>query len=227
MARFHRRGHWRTSKSGNTHWVTDHSVTRDSSRAATFSRDVGSSTTGNWWERTLPSGAAGRFYSTPNATCPICGVKFFFYSNSYGGKVYFDSLGPPWPKHACMDVEHVRDELRSVASHQPWKVTQASYLGFWVLQTWHARNRVKFRIGGGGYKGPTIWTAPRSTNMSVGMPVFLRNVLDRKTVMSFVDNDTLVVTNVRVRVSWITMADRLQFRRERRLSQVSDPTKSP
>ncbi|NYF96888.1 hypothetical protein BJY20_000280 [Janibacter cremeus] len=59
------------------------------------------------------------------------------------------------------------------------------------------------------------------------MPVFLRNVLDRKTVMSFVDNDTLVVTNVRVRVSWITMADRLQFRRERRLSQVSDPTKSP
>jgi hypothetical protein len=27
----------------------------------------------------------------------------FFYQSPYGGRVFFDSLGPPWPKHPCTD----------------------------------------------------------------------------------------------------------------------------
>ncbi|MEU7822436.1 DUF2510 domain-containing protein [Catellatospora sp. NPDC049133] len=27
----------------------------------------------------------------------------FFYSNEYGSRVYFDEVGPPWPKHPCTD----------------------------------------------------------------------------------------------------------------------------
>lgn len=42
-------------------------------------------------------------YTTPNASCPRCGVRVFFYRSPYGGSVYFDELGPPWPKHPCMD----------------------------------------------------------------------------------------------------------------------------
>ena len=40
-------------------------------------------------------------YTIPNARCPVCGDSVFFYQSLYGGRVFFDSLGPPWPKHPC------------------------------------------------------------------------------------------------------------------------------
>ena len=43
-------------------------------------------------------------YTNPNALCPICGKKVFFYQNSNGSQVYFDELGKPWPKHGCYEV---------------------------------------------------------------------------------------------------------------------------
>lgn len=43
----------------------------------------------------------------PNSTCPVCGQCVYFYKLENGGQVYFDELGPPWPKHVCTDnVEH-------------------------------------------------------------------------------------------------------------------------
>lgn len=42
-------------------------------------------------------------YTDPNATCPVCGAPVFFYQSPYGGRVFFDELGPPWPKHPCTD----------------------------------------------------------------------------------------------------------------------------
>jgi len=42
-------------------------------------------------------------YTNPNASCPVCGQEVFYYQSRYGGRVFFDELGPPWPKHACTD----------------------------------------------------------------------------------------------------------------------------
>lgn len=42
-------------------------------------------------------------YTNPNARCPICGAPVFFYRSPAGGRVFFDELGPPWPKHPCTD----------------------------------------------------------------------------------------------------------------------------
>jgi hypothetical protein len=42
-------------------------------------------------------------YTNPNAKCPVCGAPVFFYQSEEGGRVYFDELGPPWPKHPCID----------------------------------------------------------------------------------------------------------------------------
>jgi hypothetical protein len=42
-------------------------------------------------------------YVNPNARCPVCGARVFFYESPYGGRVFFDDLGPPWPKHPCTD----------------------------------------------------------------------------------------------------------------------------
>lgn len=42
-------------------------------------------------------------YTNPNAACPVCGEQVFFYRSPNGGAVFFDELGPPWPKHPCTD----------------------------------------------------------------------------------------------------------------------------
>lgn len=40
---------------------------------------------------------------TPNSTCPVCCEPVFYYRNDWGSSVFFDHLGPPWPKHPCTD----------------------------------------------------------------------------------------------------------------------------
>jgi len=101
MTTYWRNSFWRTSVNGVLHKVEGHSVDRDS------------------WNRTEPPGLArlhfadrleqvraGRSVSAtfvnPNAECPVCGAQVFFYQNALGSRVYFDELGPPWPKHPCM-----------------------------------------------------------------------------------------------------------------------------
>jgi len=42
-------------------------------------------------------------YVVPNASCPVCGKIVFFYQSPHGGRVFFDDLGWPWPKHPCTD----------------------------------------------------------------------------------------------------------------------------
>lgn len=48
-----------------------------------------------------PSPVAG--WINPNARCPVCGALVYFYTNQHGSRVFFDDLGPPWPKHPCTD----------------------------------------------------------------------------------------------------------------------------
>lgn len=40
-------------------------------------------------------------HTNPNAKCPVCSMPVFFYRSPDGGAVFFDGLGPPWPKHPC------------------------------------------------------------------------------------------------------------------------------
>ena len=41
------------------------------------------------------------FFIEPNASCPVCSAKVFYYQNANGSRVFFDELGWPWPKHPC------------------------------------------------------------------------------------------------------------------------------
>lgn len=40
-------------------------------------------------------------FINPNARCPVCDAQVFFYRSPEGGRVFFDALGQPWPKHPC------------------------------------------------------------------------------------------------------------------------------
>ena len=52
-------------------------------------------------------------YVNPNARCPVCGASVYFYQSPYGGRVFFDELGPPWPKHPCTDNPVMRHHFSS------------------------------------------------------------------------------------------------------------------
>lgn len=97
MTRFWREGHYRWGKYGE-HWVEGHWVDRDSwSSTWAYSAVPPSSSSGG-------TSAKVGSYVDPNARCPVCGAEVYFYSNEFGSRVYFDDLGPPWPKHPCMDT---------------------------------------------------------------------------------------------------------------------------
>ena len=100
MTTFSRNGFWRTSASGNLHWVTEHMVDR-----ADWERTSGSKPDFTYLVGVLANVRAGNSvastYVTPNAECPVCGAAVFFYRNGNGSRVFFDELGPPWPKHPC------------------------------------------------------------------------------------------------------------------------------
>lgn len=107
MTRFWRDGHYRTSRYGDVHWVEGHWVERyDWDRYSTYIPPPPPRPPVQRQTNTIQSAVAdGRLasFTIPNATCPVCGARVFFYQNEYGSRVFFDDLGPPWPKHPCTD----------------------------------------------------------------------------------------------------------------------------
>ena len=65
-------------------------------------------------------------YVIPNARCPVCGCAVYFYQSPFGGRVFFDELGPPWPKHPCTDNPVVRHHFSSAESRARFLVGSAT-----------------------------------------------------------------------------------------------------
>ena len=106
LTTFNRRGHYRRGRNGQLVWVSSHSVSRDGgqsyptsvpSKAPPHPTPPKASPSSN----TRPH--LSEKWAKPNANCPVCGARVYFYSNEAGSRVYFDEIGPPWPKHPCMD----------------------------------------------------------------------------------------------------------------------------
>jgi hypothetical protein len=60
----------------------------------------------SWPPGIPPISASIHSITIPNAKCPVCGESVFYYCNEHGSSVFFDELGPPWPKHPCTDNEN-------------------------------------------------------------------------------------------------------------------------
>lgn len=58
-------------------------------------------------------------YINPNAICPVCGASVYFYQSPEGGRVFFDDLGPPWPKHPCTDNGQVPKLNKAIVKVTP------------------------------------------------------------------------------------------------------------
>ncbi|WP_447593121.1 hypothetical protein [Aquipseudomonas campi] len=72
-----------------------------------------------WPSGVPPISASLSSFTIPNASCPVCGESVFYYCNSYGSSVFFDELGPPWPKHPCTDnsTKNLPKPFRSLPSN--------------------------------------------------------------------------------------------------------------
>lgn len=73
-----------------------------------------------------------RLHTTPNARCPVCSDAVFFYELINGGRVYFDELGPPWPKHPCTDPGSAFNQASGDGSQSQSRASEDS---LWVLLT--------------------------------------------------------------------------------------------
>lgn len=85
-----------------------------------------------WW--VPPIHPAYESYVNPNASCPVCGAPVFFYQSPYGGRVFFDELGPPWPKHPCTDNTSIPNQVRSTGNASSVTVSRPTYQ--WQLGGW-------------------------------------------------------------------------------------------
>jgi hypothetical protein len=80
-------------------------------------------------------------FITPNARCPVCGQAVWFYRSPYNGRVYFDEIGPDWPKHPCTDNQDCGRGKKPLSGAQRRKNTLRSRKRLSDLKNirWYAR----------------------------------------------------------------------------------------
>lgn len=161
MTRFWRDGFWRTSVYGVEHFVEGHWVERDDWERTGSSRIVPAS----YYEHRLReargwSSATARLV-VPNATCPVCGADVFFYRNDHGSRVYFDELGPPWPKHPCTDNATHRRRVGRVTDFAPAAPQPRAEEDVKLLRSWDARGGFDPEFDFGQRYGRGRWSAWR------------------------------------------------------------------
>lgn len=115
-------------------------------------------------------------YTTPNAKCPICGAKVFFYKSPLGGSVYFDDLGPPWPKHACTSTES--HKLNTAKNHQQITLSHTQEIG-WIPLIFsdvkqHGNLHIEIRAENNNSIPPTLFTKTKRVALSKNCPYFIR-----------------------------------------------------
>jgi hypothetical protein len=110
-------------------------------------------------------------YINPNARCAVCACSVFFYRSPYNGRVYFDDLGWPWPKHSCTDN---RQEPRRATRTS----TVPKSLGDtrWHREGWSAllSHRVAHEGGRAAVRGGSLSGSSRNSCRCVAVPVATR-----------------------------------------------------
>lgn len=106
-----RRAHTRTNQYGTTFPVREHAVNSGTLARAFDLRWKGG--------QAFINGAV-----TYQTTCPQCRATVYFYRNEHGSRVFFNSLGKPWPKHGCM---HGVKKMLSMSVAQAEPVSRSNY----------------------------------------------------------------------------------------------------
>jgi len=94
----------------------------------------------------------------PNYVCKCCGARVYFFQSSSGGKVLFDYLGQPWPKHDCLGITYFRKKEKLKISPNEWlnisglcatpssKENQSVFSGVVTNQASTKQNRLELEV---------------------------------------------------------------------------------
>lgn len=135
-------------------------------------------------------------FTNPNARCPVCGDQVFFYKSASGGRVFFDDLGPPWPKHPCTDNPSLPIRLlgridsagNSRGVRSPWAVdgweplTNVEWRRFFPDNGWPLLSGIRVISG-----RPIFLAFPYEWRVHVHAPIFVRT---RASTNGFVEVST-------------------------------------
>lgn len=166
----------------------------------------------------------------------MCGASVYFYSNSAGSKVYFDALGPPWPKHPCMDAPKVpspwdpvrRWTLTSEAQPSPSVHSgignnadmaadfhdQRRYEAFSVLDIRQRRGSTRLLLQFGGARGPwATWLTSENISVLPGDTVFLGPRSGQYEALSYLDRNHLAAIGIWVQQARTSHSDHRRARK--------------
>jgi hypothetical protein len=125
---------------------------------------------------TKDSRGAVESYVNPNAHCPVCGATVYFYRSPYNGRVFFDDLGWPWPKHPCTDNFREPRRAQDVPRPEP----------AWRLEGWHPLVSSKVHAGGcrtlvtGDFHDEFLEVyIPENEGVDSGSPVLVREQAEK------------------------------------------------
>ena len=111
-------------------------------------------------------------YTTPNASCPVCGAAVYFYQSEAGGRVFFDELGPPWYKHPCTDsvLKPISFAVPSIAKGGWHPILIESFARIPIYTHCYA-------VSGQTTNGHIAFFI-RSTRLNLRAPIFIRRTTD-------------------------------------------------
>jgi hypothetical protein len=118
-------------------------------------------------------------YVNPFAKCPRCRLPVFFFQAANGGRVFFDDLGHPWPKHPCTDrsLDHLPVEIDRLQGRVSAAVTptweKEGWSPFLLTGAYVPRGQLEYRVTG------RMITPSQSLHASILMEsTFFRRVSD-------------------------------------------------
>jgi hypothetical protein len=128
------------------------------------------------WAR--DDGGTAQSYVNPNARCPVCGCLVYFYRSPYNGRVFFDDLGWPWPKHHCTDNQREPQRAaRTSTLAAPERDTAGRRDGWNPLLSPRVSHGVeRSGIRGDCATGFVDLVLPRGTKIDRETPVLIRHV---------------------------------------------------
>ena len=114
-----------------------------------------------------------RSFVNPNARCPVCKAPVFYYQSENGGRVFFDQLGWPWPKHPCTDRPTWRWPAGTGFRLKEDEVKEPSQAPGWQREGWVPVARFERTAGRPTPKskdsltGAIVWSAEDASELKV------------------------------------------------------------